>query len=128
MVETSEEMAENWEFMWGEKVMDIGSSKRYRSMRYEGVWYSIHDCVWVNPNHVGKLMRLFEDKGQRKIRIRWFLRAEEFVEVPPCMTDPKEVFIAMGGKRGVENEVLVVMRSLYLVWFMQLSINYLSLL
>ena len=70
------------------------------------MWYSVNDCTFLNPYHIGKLMSLYEENGQRKVRVRWFLQPEEFME-EPRKTDAKEVFIAMG-KVGVENVNMVV--------------------
>jgi hypothetical protein len=98
---------DNSEFMWGEKLLDVMPGRTsYKSMRYGGLWYSVNDCAFLNPDHIGKLMSLYEENGQRKVRVRWFLRPEEFME-EPRKTAPKEVFIAMG-KVGVENVNLVV--------------------
>lgn len=108
------------EFMWGEKNLQLGNNWwSYKSMRFEGVWYCPDDCVFVKSilgyaDHIGKIMSLQENKGKRDMRVRWFLRAEEILDQPQKY-DPKEVFIAMGRLKGVEQVIPVVVFSLFLV-------------
>lgn len=81
----------------------------------KGVWYTLHDSVFVrsalSEPSLGKLMRLYDERGVKKVHIRWFIR---FEELPLCVrrvTPPgkvrKEVFIALGNIKGVENENVV---------------------
>lgn len=101
-------------FEWGERVKASVSS--YEWMRYRGVRYSLYDCVHVRSDrvhpHVGKIMRLWEEDGKRKLRVRWFLREYELplpvrAGLSSDSKDPKELFIAVGSVKGVENEILV---------------------
>ena len=106
-------------FQWGERV--AGSDTSYERMRYKGVWYNVLDCVEVRSGlvlpHVGKLMRLYEEGGRRKVRVRWFFRTSE---LPYSVTrdlssksNNKELFLGQGSLLGVENENVVVrLRSL----------------
>lgn len=98
-------------FQWGNKV--AGSLSSYESMFFKGVRYDLYDCVFVRSGlaepHLGKLMRLFDDEeGVKKVRLRWFIRPfelpgganKDFQKEP----NVKEVFIAQGNFKGVENE------------------------
>jgi hypothetical protein len=94
------------EFEWGES---------YELMCFRGVWYGLYDCVHVRSlaeePHVGKIMRLYEEDGKRKMRVRWFLRSGELPlseSKELSARDKKELFIAQGSVKGVENVNLVV--------------------
>lgn len=104
-------------FQWGNKEAGLDSS--YESMYYKGVWFNLHDCVFCKPPkavrdkaklpYVGKLMRLYEEGGKRKVRIRWFFRPYELPvsvkkDLPEGVDDTKELFIALGEVAGVENK------------------------
>lgn len=111
------EMAESLSsdvFQWGKK--QAGTSSSYESMCLKGVWYNLYDNVFCRSGrtkpYVGKLMRLFEEDGVKKVRIRWFFRPEElplFVrkDFSSNMLQSKELFIGLGSGVGVENENLV---------------------
>jgi hypothetical protein len=101
------------EFEWGEKVAGLENS--YERMCFRGVWYSLYDCVHVRSlaeePHAGKIMRLYEEDGNRKMRVRWFLRSYELpfgVSKDLSVKSKKELFIAQGSVKGVENVNLVV--------------------
>lgn len=104
------------EFQWGKNI--AGSTQSYESMLYNGIRYNLYDCAFIRSDlvepHIGKLMRLYEEGGRPMIRVRWFFRA---AELPSTMIkvlgqetlqeDPKELFIAQGNLKGVENENVV---------------------
>ena len=105
-------------FRWGPKV--TGSVSSYESMHFRGIRYSLYDCVLVRSGlaepHLGKLMRLFDDEGVMKVRLRWFMRLAELPGVARKdiqMPNTKEVFIAQGNLKGVENDnpVEVILRK-----------------
>lgn len=100
------------EFEWGERVAGLENS--YERMCFRGVWYGLYDCVHVRSlaeePHVGKIMRLYEEDGKREMRVRWFLRSGELplsVSKELSARDKKELFIAQGSVKGVENVNLV---------------------
>lgn len=116
------------EFQWGKNI--AGSTQSYESMLYNGIRYNLYDCAFIRSDlvepHIGKLMRLYEEGGRPMIRVRWFFRA---AELPSTMIkvlgqetlqeDPKELFIAQGNLKGVENENVVVICHTFVV----LSLN-----
>lgn len=110
-------------FEWGDKVPDSASS--YISMRYQGEWFRVGDCAEFRSEphympYVGKIYRLYEGAGGNMVRVRWFFRARELprfcLTVPPATMNPKEVFIALGHVKGVENEnKVVIIRSIHVL-------------
>lgn len=98
-------------FQWGVKV--AGSLSSYESMCFNGVRYDLYDCVFVRSGlvepYLGKIMRMFEDEHNvKKVRLRWFFR---HYELPVSARkdirqgeNKKDVYIAQGNMRGVENE------------------------
>ncbi|XP_021736776.1 protein ANTI-SILENCING 1-like isoform X1 [Chenopodium quinoa] len=108
----SQLMEENLEtFKWGIKmVTDDSEIKSYKSFRYQGVQYSLHDCVYLyregaKDTDIGKLVKMWESKaGAKRGRVIWFFRPADvcnFIrEYEPSWN---ELFLASGEGRGVSN-------------------------
>ncbi|XP_068652487.1 protein ANTI-SILENCING 1-like [Aristolochia californica] len=107
-------------FEWGKK-RGVGGAKKdvqfYESFTYDGIDYFLYDCVYLykegDPEpYIGKLVKIFGKKHERKIKVVWFFRP---IEISNWLGDIKplqnEVFLASGEGVGVWNlnplEVLV---------------------
>ncbi|KAG9455794.1 hypothetical protein H6P81_000302 [Aristolochia fimbriata] len=107
-------------FEWGKK-RGIGGAKKdvqfYESFTYDGIEYHLYDCVYLykegDPEpYIGKLVKIFGKKDEKKIKVVWFFRPIEILnwlgDIVPLQN---EIFLAFGEGVGVYNlnplEVLV---------------------
>ncbi|XP_068648865.1 protein ANTI-SILENCING 1-like isoform X2 [Aristolochia californica] len=107
-------------FKWGKK-RGVGGAKKdvqfYESFTYDGIEYFLYDCVYLykeaDPEpYIGKLVKIFGKKHEKKIKVVWFFRP---IEISNWLGDTKplqnEIFLASGEGVGVWNlnplEVLV---------------------
>nr|GMD07356.1 protein ANTI-SILENCING 1-like isoform X1 [Ipomoea batatas] len=91
-------------FSWGRKT----GVQYYLSFTYNGVHYSLYDCVYMRCDDepetgIGKLVKMFETaNGIRKVKVVWFFRP---AMVQKWLGDirilPNELFLASGEGKGV---------------------------
>lgn len=108
----------NVEFKWGNK-RGIGVKNKgtqfYESFVYDGVEYSLYDCVYFYHNdHVdtslGKLVKIFEkSNGEKLVKVVWFFRPSEIRNfLGTYQPHWSELFLASGDGVGVSNVNLLV--------------------
>ncbi|XP_031130550.1 protein ANTI-SILENCING 1-like isoform X4 [Ipomoea triloba] len=91
-------------FSWGRKT----GVQYYLSFTYNGVHYSLYDCVYIRCDDepetgIGKLVKMFETaNGIRKVKVVWFFRPAMVQKwLGDIRTLPNELFLASGEGRGV---------------------------
>lgn len=104
---------ENPEFKWGKK-RGVGGKKKevnfYESFTYDGLEYSLHDCVYMHKEgepepYIGKLIKIWEtpDKS-KKVKVHWFFRPSEILNwLGDGKALKKEIFLASGAGLGLAN-------------------------
>ncbi|KAJ4958617.1 hypothetical protein NE237_025728 [Protea cynaroides] len=106
------------EFKWGESRGDGGTDNEvlfYKSFTYDGVEYSLYDCVCLfgqdvpEEPHIGKLVKIWELQDHRKfIKVVWFFRRSEIVNFLGDEAPLKnEIFLASGNGIGLYNDNLL---------------------
>lgn len=107
-------------FSWGSKKGKGGPNKDvqfYESFTYDGVEYSLYDCVYLwreNQTDIGMLMKIWETAShKKKVKIVWFFRP---IEIRNWLGDVKplenEIFLASGEGIGLFNLNPLVIGSL----------------
>ncbi|KAH9326309.1 hypothetical protein KI387_006487, partial [Taxus chinensis] len=90
----------------------------YDSFTYDGVEYSLLDCVYLQKKdepepYIGKITKIWEDRKLRKnkIKVLWFFRPIEIRNWLKEVRSPanKEIFLASGEGKGVFNINLLEM-------------------
>lgn len=96
---------------WGTKL----SAKNYKSFFMKDEEYFLYDCVRcrspLRVDPIGKIMKLREDQDKKLCTIRWFFYVSELPEGVIGLDykpDARELFLASGEGKGVENENLLV--------------------
>ncbi|XAR69316.1 hypothetical protein NMG60_11000856 [Bertholletia excelsa] len=108
-----EDKDENLEFKWGKK-RGLGGRKKevqfYESFRYDGIDYTLHDCVYMHKEgepepYVGKLIKIWEHTGiTKKVKVHWFFHPSEIVNwLGEEKVLQNEIFLASGEGAGVAN-------------------------
>ncbi|KAL3844157.1 hypothetical protein ACJIZ3_001560 [Penstemon smallii] len=93
---TETEKLDDCEFKWVKKKEDV---QFYESFIYDGVYYSLYDCVYMhsqgeNEFYIGKLVRIWENADKSKhVEVQWFFR-------------PSDVSYYIGDAKMLENELL----------------------
>ncbi|KAA8525308.1 hypothetical protein F0562_007163 [Nyssa sinensis] len=97
------EKVENLEFKWGKK-RGVGGRKKevqfYESFNYDGVEYTLHDCVYMHKEgepepYIGKLIKIWENPDKtKKVKVQWFFR-------------PSEISNWLGDEEALENEIFL---------------------
>lgn len=91
---------DNLQFSWGRRTGNV----YYESFTFDGVEYSLYDCVYVTTNStepsIGKLVKIWETRShEKKVETVWFIRPSE---ITGCLQDVKlhkrEIFLACGQK------------------------------
>lgn len=104
---------DNLEFKWGKK-RGVGGKKKeiqfYESFTYDGVEYTLHDCVFMHKEgepepYIGKLIKIWENPDKsKKVKVHWFFRPSEVIH---WLRDEKalenEIFLASGEGVGLAN-------------------------
>uniref|UniRef100_A0A1D1ZK63 BAH and coiled-coil domain-containing protein 1 n=2 Tax=Anthurium amnicola TaxID=1678845 RepID=A0A1D1ZK63_9ARAE len=99
------------QFTWGEK-KGRGKDKNvhfYGSFVYDGVDYSLYDCVYLYQQdepepYIGKIVKIWEQPVQKKrVKILWFFRPIEVRNFLRGYEEPlkNEIFLASGEGVGV---------------------------
>ncbi|KAL5710064.1 hypothetical protein ACHQM5_020672 [Ranunculus cassubicifolius] len=101
----------NIDFKWGKK--GCGGKNQgvqfYDSFTYDGVEYSLYDCVYLYTEdhpfpYIGKLVKIWEKANVKKVKVIWFFRPSELVGDLICHPIHKnEIFLAAGEGQGVAN-------------------------
>lgn len=101
------------EFKWGKKRRLGGKNKHvqfYESFTYDGVDYSLYDCVYMYKQgepapYIGKLIKMWEHaEGINKIKVQWFFRPSEISYYLKDATVLKnELFFSSGDGKGLAN-------------------------
>ncbi|KAF3334926.1 BAH domain-containing protein [Carex littledalei] len=98
-------MKDNISFTWGDKG-GMSKSKEvqfYKNFKYDEITYNLFDNVYLfkddDPEpHLGKIMKIWSAKGDKKVKIVWFLHPSEIGEhLGSYQPSEKEVFLACGG-------------------------------
>ncbi|GMY34145.1 protein ANTI-SILENCING 1-like isoform X6 [Fagus crenata] len=100
----------NLEFKWGTKrgVGQNGAVQFYESFTYDGVDYSLYDCVymWNEPEvDIGKLVKIWEMPNRKKVvKVVWFFRPTEILRwLGDDAPLQNEIFLASGEGKGISN-------------------------
>ncbi|XVF24867.1 hypothetical protein REPUB_Repub13aG0164400 [Reevesia pubescens] len=111
-VEEEENEEADLEFKWGNKLEVIDeqnpTSQLYESFVYDGIEYSLFDCVYfgIEPElFVGKLVKIWEQPNhKRMVEVVWLLHPKEirdsFGDDEPLQN---ELFLASGEGKGLSN-------------------------
>ncbi|XP_043690256.1 protein ANTI-SILENCING 1 [Telopea speciosissima] len=109
------------DFKWGKKRGRGGKKKEvqfYDSFTYDGVEYSLYDCVYLCPEdvtepYIGKLIKIWEQpkneknkqpKIEKKVKVLWFFRPMEIQNfLGDVLPLEKELFLASGEGVGLAN-------------------------
>lgn len=82
----------------------------YESFTYDGVDYSLYDCVYMHSDeetkpYIGKLIKIWETVGKTKeVKIRWFFHSSEILNwLGDENAHANEIFLASGEGVGVAN-------------------------
>ncbi|XP_043700362.1 protein ANTI-SILENCING 1-like [Telopea speciosissima] len=108
----------NCEFKWGESRGDGGTDNEvqfYKSFTYDGVEYSLYDCVYMHVHglnepqepYIGKLVKIWKLRDHRKyIRVVWFFRPNEILNWlgDDDASLKNEIFLACGKGEGLYND------------------------
>ena len=105
------------EFKWGNKLEvdeQNPTSQLYESFVYDGIEYSLFDCVYlgtVPEFSIGKLVKIWElPNHNRMVEVVWFLRPEEIRDsIGDDEPLQNEVFLASGEGIGLSNVNPLVM-------------------
>ncbi|KAL2925259.1 Protein ANTI-SILENCING 1 [Bienertia sinuspersici] len=102
-------------FTWGIRIANNqpdSDSKSYKSFNYQGVQYSLFDCVYMyregaKETDVGKLTKLWETKtGGKRGKVVWFFRPVDiFHYLRDYEPSWNELFMASGQGKGLSNIV-----------------------
>ncbi|KAF7150828.1 hypothetical protein RHSIM_Rhsim02G0183000 [Rhododendron simsii] len=104
---------ENLEFKWGQK-RTVGGKKGevqfYGTFTYDGVDYSLYDCVYMHNEeetepYIGKLIKIWETADKKKkVKIHWFFHSSEIINwLGDEEVHANEIFLASGEGSGVAN-------------------------
>lgn len=116
------------QFVWGQK-RGRGKEKNaqfYGSFVYDGVEYSLYDCVYLYKEgepepFIGKLIKIWEQQGSRKrVKILWFFRPIEIRNFLGEYKKPlkNELFLASGEGIGVTDvNPLVNLKNILLLFY-----------
>ncbi|XP_022777143.1 protein ANTI-SILENCING 1-like isoform X2 [Durio zibethinus] len=99
------------EFKWGNKLEvdeQNPTSQLYESFVYDGIEYSLFDCVYFGPEpvfSVGKLVKIWElPNHERMVEVVWFFRPEEIRDLfGDDESLQNELLLASGEGRGLSN-------------------------
>lgn len=110
---TEVDKVEECDFKWGKK-RGVGGKRKevqfYESFTYNGVEYSLYDCVYLYKEgepepYIGKLIKIWEypDK-EKKIKVLWFFHPSEILKwLGDGETIKNELFLASGEGVGLAN-------------------------
>lgn len=120
LVEDNVDEEDSLSFSWGIMKGTGGPNKDiqfYESFTYDGVEYSLYDCVYLwrdNQIDIGKLLKIWETAThKKKVKVLWFFRPNEIRnwlgDVKPLKN---EIFLASGKGIGLYNLIPLVIGSL----------------
>lgn len=109
----AEDQATDLDFKWGKK-RGVGGKKKevrfYESFTYDGVDYSLYDCVYMHKDeepepYIGKLIKIWENADKtKKVKVHWFFRPSEISRwLGDAVTLENEIFVAAGEGIGLAN-------------------------